>query len=69
MECSTDNDACEGGWTERAFAYWETSKAEVESPYPYYSGTGDVADCKYDVSSATAVDVSDYAFVTADDVD
>ena len=43
--------------------------AEVESAYAYTSGTGDVADCKYDASSATAVDVSDYAFVTADDVD
>ena len=68
VECSTKNDACEGGWTERAFAYWETNMAETESAYPYTSGTGDVGDCKYDEKSATAVDVSDYAFVTADDV-
>jgi len=45
VECSTENDACQGGWTERAFAYWETSMAEVESAYPYTSGTGDVIDC------------------------
>jgi len=42
--------------------------AEVESVYPYTSGTGNVGDCAYDVKSATAVDVSDYAFVTASDV-
>jgi len=36
--------------------------------YPYTSGRGSVAACAYDKSSATAVEVSTYKFVTASNV-
>ena len=42
--------------------------AELESVYPYTSGYGQVAGCNYDASSATAVNVSNYGFVTASNV-
>ena len=42
--------------------------AELEATYPYTSGTGKVGKCAYDEQSATAVDVSTFAFVTASDV-
>ena len=42
-------------------------KAELESVYPYVSGkTQRKTDCAYDESSTTAVTVSKYAEVTAD---
>ena len=48
----------------------EGNKAELESVYPYTSGTyGTDGKCTYDVSSATAVTVSDYACVTTSNKD
>ena len=41
--------------------------AELESVYPYTSGTGTMTlNCQYDELSQTAVTVSTYANVTAD---
>ena len=42
--------------------------AELESTYPYTSGAGATAACAYNKSSATAVDVSAYKFVSASNV-
>ena len=68
VSCSTANYGCNGGWQYKAFKYWETAKAETESVYPYVSGTGSVPACKYNAGSATAVNVSNYGFVTASNV-
>ena len=62
------NFGCNGGLQQRAFNYLKTNMAELESVYPYTSGAGSVAACAYDAGSATAVKVSDYAFVTASNV-
>jgi len=69
VDCSTANYGCNGGWQYKAFEYFETAKAELESVYPYVSGTTKTAGtCQYNASSATAVDVSGYAFVTPNSV-
>ena len=64
------NLACNGGLQEKAFDYYKDgNKAELEDVYPYTSGTTmKRSTCAYDASSATAVDVSDYTFVTPDSV-
>jgi len=62
------NSGCNGGLQYKAFEYWETNKAETEEVYPYTSGNGSRPDCQYDASSATSVNVSEWAYVTADDV-
>merc|ERR1712156_1410571 len=53
-----------------AYNYYEDGHmAELESVYPYVSGTTyHRTDCQYNASSATAVTVSDYAAVTAESV-
>jgi len=56
---------CNGGNQSVAFTYLETHKAELESVYPYTAKNGT---CNYDSSSATAVEVSKYTNVTADNV-
>ena len=63
------NFGCNGGMQARAFRYLKTHKAELESVYPYFSGTTKAkGDCAFDEASTTAVDVSSYTNVTADDV-
>jgi len=64
------NYACNGGLQESAYNYYEAGfKAELESVYPYTSGTsGKKTTCAYNASSATAVTVSDYDAVTPDNV-
>jgi len=57
---------CNGGNQSVAFKYLETHKAELESTYKYTAKNGS---CNYDESSATAVEVSTYTNVTADNVD
>ena len=64
------NYGCNGGLQENAYKYYEAGyKAELESVYPYTSGTGTKGSCQYSASSATAVDVSNYTNVTPDNVD
>ena len=61
------NLGCNGGMQNRAFNYLKSHKAELESVYPYFSGTTKKAgDCAFSKSSTTAVDVSSYTKVTAD---
>jgi len=63
---SYGNYACHGGLQTNAYNYYEDGyKAELESSYPYTSGTSrSKGTCAYDESSATSVTVSDYADVT-----
>eukprot|EP00806_Schmidingerella_arcuata_P008725 Macronucleus_905.p1 GENE.Macronucleus_905~~Macronucleus_905.p1 ORF type:complete len:311 (+),score=179.78 Macronucleus_905:1-933(+) len=59
------NYGCQGGLQEEAYKYYESGKkAELESTYPYFSGsTQRKGSCQYDAGSATAVTVSDYLAV------
>ena len=65
---SYGNLACNGGLQENAYNYYEAGyKAELESVYPYVSGTTmSKGTCAYDSSSTTAVTVSSYDAVTPD---
>jgi len=67
---SYGNLACNGGLQENAYKYYEQgAKAELESVYPYTSGTSkSKGSCAYDESSTTAVSVSDYLAVTPNNV-
>merc|ERR1719276_237230 len=64
------NYACNGGLQDNAYKYYEDgNNAEIESVYPYTSGTSkSKGDCAYDSSSATAVTVSNYTTIEADKV-
>jgi len=57
---------CNGGNQSVAFKYLKSNKAELESVYPYTAKNGT---CQYNESSATAVNVSTYTKVTADNVE
>ena len=60
------NLGCNGGMQARAFKYLESHKAELESVYPYTSGTSKKkSSCAYESDSKTAVEVSTYKNVTA----
>ena len=57
---------CNGGMQARAFRYLESHKAELESVYPYTSGTTkESSSCAYSADSQTAVEVATYTNVTA----
>ena len=64
------NYACNGGLQDNAYKYYEDgNNAEIESVYPYTSGTTkSKGDCAYDSSSATAVTVSNYTTIEANNV-
>ena len=68
VSCSKLNLGCNGGNQSLAFKYWKTHKAELESTYPYVSGTGQNPECAYDEGSATSVEVTSNGFVTQDSV-
>jgi len=40
VDCSTENNGCNGGSMDLAFAYTETSKLETEASYPYTATDG-----------------------------
>jgi C1A family cysteine protease len=50
VSCSKQNSACNGGLMDYAFQYIKTNPLELESNYPYTSGTGRVASCSYSKS-------------------
>ena len=59
------NLACNGGLQDNAYNYYEDGhKAELESVYPYFSGTTmSKGTCNYNADSTTAVSVSSYTHV------
>ena len=71
VECDTTvNQGCNGGNQDEAYKYYEAGNdAELESVYPYTSGSGSAGACKYDAASATAVTVSAYTNVTPSTMD
>ena len=59
------NYGCNGGLQDNAYKYYEAGyNAELESVYPYTSGTGSKGTCQYNASSATSVTVTSYVDVT-----
>jgi len=50
VSCSKQNSGCNGGLMDYAFQYIKTAPLELESNYPYTSGAGRVASCKYSKS-------------------
>ena len=65
------NYACNGGLQDNAYKYYEDgNNAELETVYPYTSGTTlKKGDCAYDSSSTTAVTVSNFTTITPNSVD
>jgi len=59
VECSTQNNGCNGGLMDYAFQYIESNGIELESQYPYTSGSGQVGSCTYS-QSATQGTVSSF---------
>jgi len=51
VECSTQNNGCNGGLMDYAFQYIESNGIELESQYPYTSGSGQVGSCTYEQAS------------------
>jgi len=47
VSCSKQNNACNGGLMDYAFQYIKTAPLELESNYPYTSGSGRVSSCSY----------------------
>jgi len=68
MQEGYQNLGCQGGLQTYAYDYYQDGhKAELESVYPYTSGTTmRKSTCQYAASSATAVSVEAYTQVTAD---
>jgi C1A family cysteine protease len=50
VSCSKQNSGCNGGLMDYAFQYIKTAPLELESNYPYTSGSGRVASCNYSKS-------------------
>ena len=69
VDCATRlNMGCNGGNPLYAFKYLQKHYAELESVYPYVSGTTKTAGtCAYDSKSKTAVEVSGETQVTQND--
>ena len=55
VSCNSECYGCGGGWSYKAFDFWQTNSAYTEDAYPYTSGAGDSGTC--DVSQRTSADV------------
>lgn len=56
VDCSTENNACNGGAMILAFSYAEQHAIELESDYPYFSGTTmDSGACKADAKKGSVI--------------
>jgi len=62
VDCNTGCYGCDGGWAYKAFNYFKTYGAELESAYPY---TGVDGTCKYSASKSTGIKTTGYKSVAA----
>jgi len=65
VDCVKTCMGCNGGWQARAFTYYESHNAILESNYGYKAVDGT---CAYSQTAATSVTVSDFVNVTANSV-
>ena len=65
VDCSTANYGCNGGWQYKAFKYWQTNYAELETSYPYTARDGA---CKYSSTQHTTTKDGGYANVQGSNV-
>ena len=65
VDCSKQNNACNGGLMDYAFKYIETAPLMTESDYPYTGTHSFLSKCKYD-SSKAAGQVGGYTDVQSD---
>ena len=68
VSCSKIDLGCNGGLQSRAFFYLEHHLQELESDYPYTSGTGQSGSCKYDKTKGK-VGIKTYTNVPANSVE
>jgi len=67
VSCDSLAMGCNGGWTESAYKYVKrVGGQQLESDYPYTSGTGNSGKCDADVSKAAAT-LTDYTTVQGED--
>jgi len=53
--CDKVDGGCNGGWPYRAYQYVQTAGGmELESDYPYTSGSGSTGECKFDKAKVVA---------------
>jgi C1A family cysteine protease len=65
-QCATGSYGCNGGWTEKAYAYVKSVKGIVtEATYPYTSYYGTTGTCKVDTTKAV-IGVSTYYTVSGE---
>ena len=69
VSCNSGCYGCGGGWSYKAFDFWQSNAAFTEDEYPYTSGTGNSGTCKQDELTATGVKTQGHFFVMADEVD
>jgi len=60
VDCSKENEGCDGGDQSLAFEYAEKHFAILEADYKYKDKDGT---CKYDSTAHTTIQVSDYKMV------
>jgi len=65
VDCSKQNNACNGGLMDYAFTYIETAPLMLEADYPYTGTHSFLSKCKYD-SSKAAGQVGGYTDVQSD---
>jgi hypothetical protein len=67
VSCDTVSQGCNGGWQYAAFEFFEKTADELESDYPYTSGSGVTGRCSPDASKETYF-VDTYANVPSNSV-
>ena len=68
VDCSKQNNGCNGGLMDYAFKYIETAPLMTEADYPYTGKHSFLSKCKYDASKGVGK-VADFTDVTVGSVD
>jgi len=63
VSCDTTDDGCGGGWTYNAYAYVQSAGGlDLDSAYPYTSGTGDSGTCDNPLPATPAATISGFGY-------